>query len=442
VNKRQLDNLSSIVGEGLTFSANEGSGITRKPGETLALKGDAMTKGDYSGKNIKTVTDPSTGGISIQLAESPKFGNIIINNSGKISGVGNGIISPESKDVVNGQQIHRITTGISNIIGGNSHVDMDGALVVTNIGNTGKNTVHDAINSVRNIAETASSGWSLSANGKQLSTIKSKDTVDLNNIDGNINIDKKDNHVSFNLSDSIIVKDNISIKNGPSLSSNGIDSAGMKIINVADGIIATGSKDAVNGGQIYDFVNSEATRPITFIADNGTPHDVKLGTTINVKGDDKNIQTTLSDNILSVSLNENINVKSVTAKDSLSIASGANVDMGGNIIHNIGNATRPGDAVNYGQFQQAFSSLGSQINQVERKANAGVAAAIATAGLTQAYIPGKSMMSMSGGTFQGENSLAIGLSTISDNGNWVLKGSFSTTTRNQTGASVGMGFQF
>ncbi|EJM5007502.1 YadA-like family protein, partial [Salmonella enterica] len=28
------------------------------------------------------------------------------------------------------------------------------------------------------------------------------------------------------------------------------------------------------------------------------------------------------------------------------------------------------------------------------------------------------------------------------NGNWVLKGSFSSTTRNQTGASVGVGFQF
>lgn len=68
------------------------------------------------------------------------------------------------------------------------------------------------------------------------------------------------------------------------------------------------------------------------------------------------------------------------------------------------NATRSGDAdaVNYGKFRQVYSNLGKQINRVERKANAGGAAAIVTAGLTQAYIPGKSMMSMSGGTFQGE----------------------------------------
>lgn len=444
VNKRQLDNLSSIVGQGLTFSANEGSDITRKPGDILALKGDATTKGDYSGKNIKTATDISTGMISIQIAESPVFGSVVINdnNNGKITGVSDGVIAAGSKDVVNGGQIHRVTTSIGNAIGGNAHVDPDGNLVANNIGNTGKNTIHEAIDSVRNTAEIAGAGWNLSVNGQQSSAVKPKETVDLNNTDGNISFTKKDNRVSFNLSDSVKVKESIGIENGPSLTRTGIDGAGMKITNVADGVIAAGSKDAVNGGQIHDFVSGEVTKPITFAADSGTPYDARLGTTVNVKGDDKNIRTTVSGNTLSVSMNENINVKSVTATESLSVASGASVDMGGNAIHNVGNATRPGDAVNYGQFQQAFSSLGNQINRVERRANAGAAAAIATAGLTQAYIPGKSMMSMSGGTFQGESSMAIGLSTISDNGNWVLKGSFSSTTRNQTGASVGVGFQF
>ncbi|HCM1965127.1 TPA: YadA-like family protein [Salmonella enterica subsp. salamae serovar 56:l,v:z39] len=443
VNKRQLDNLSSIVGQGLTFSANEGGDITRRPGDILALRGDATTKGEYNGKNIKTVTDISTGIISIKIAESPVFGNVVINdsNSGKITGVSDGSIVSGSKDVVNGGQIHHVTTAISNIIGGNAHVSTDGSLITSNIGNTGKDTIHDAIDSVRNAAENASAGWNLSVNGQESSTVKPKDTVDLSNADGNISITKKDNQVSFNLSDSVKVKESIGIKNGPALTRSGVDGAGMKITNVADGTIAAGSSDAINGGQIHDFVNGEVTRPITFTADTGTPYDARLGTTLNVKGD-KNIQTMVSGNTLSVSLNENINVKSVKATDSLSVASGASIDMGGNAIQNVGNATRPGDAVNYGQFQQAFSSLGDQINRVERKANAGAAAAIATAGLTQAYIPGKSMMSMSGGTFQGESSLAIGLSTISDNGNWVLKGSFSSTTRNQTGASVGVGFQF
>ncbi|MCU7181049.1 hypothetical protein J3T23_25290 [Salmonella enterica] len=354
VNKRQLDNLSSIVGQGLTFSANEGGDITRRPGDILALRGDATTKGEYNGKNIKTVTDISTGIISIKIAESPVFGNVVINdsNSGKITGVSDGSIVSGSKDVVNGGQIHHVTTAISNIIGGNAHVSTDGSLITSNIGNTGKDTIHDAIDSVRNAAENASAGWNLSVNGQESSTVKPKDTVDLSNADGNISITKKDNQVSFNLSDSVKVKESIGIKNGPALTRSGVDGAGMKITNVADGTIAAGSSDAINGGQIHDFVNGEVTRPITFTADTGTPYDARLGTTLNVKGDNKNIQTMVSGNTLSVSLNENINVKSVKATDSLSVASGASIDMGGNAIQNVGNATRPVMRLIMGNFSR------------------------------------------------------------------------------------------
>lgn len=154
--------------------------------------------------------------ISIQIAESPMFGSVVINNnnSGKITGVNDGAISAESKDAVNGGQIHRVTTSISNIIGGNTHSGADGSLVTSNIGNTGKNTIHDAIDSVRSTAETASSGWNLSVNGQQSSAVKPRETVDLNNKDGNISIAKKDNQVSFNLSDSVKVKESIGIENG------------------------------------------------------------------------------------------------------------------------------------------------------------------------------------------------------------------------------------
>ncbi|STE18068.1 YadA-like family protein [Citrobacter sp. wls718] len=444
VNKRQLDNLSNSVSQGVTFSANEGDDIKRKSGEVLALKGDGAVNGNYSGKNIKTVADASSGVISIQISESPVFGNVVINSnsSGKISGVSDGAIAMGSSDVVNGGQVHTVTTSIANVIGGDTYVSHNGEMISSNVGNTGKNTIHDAIDSIRTTAESVSGGWNLSVNGKQESAIKPSETVDLNNTDKNISISKKDNQVSFNLSDSVNVKESISVENGPSLSQVGIDGAGLKIANIADGIIAQGSKDAVNGGQLHEFISSEVTKPITFKADSGTPYEAKMGSLVNVKGDNKNIKTTVNGNVLSINLNDNVNVKSLTTTESLAVSSGANIDMGGNTIQNVGNAKRTSDAVNYGQLQQAFSSLDNQINRVERRANAGAAAAIATAGLTQAYIPGKSMMSMSGGSFQGENSLAIGLSTISDNGNWILKGSYSTTTRSQTGASVGVGFQF
>ncbi|EMD7464332.1 YadA-like family protein, partial [Salmonella enterica] len=196
-----------------------------------------------------------------------------------------------------------------------------------------------------------------------------------------------------------------------------------------------------DAGQALTALNEEVNKPMIFEGDEGT-HSVRLGSTMKIKGDGKGITTVVSGDTLTVRMGGTQTPDHVVVNQSLSLAKEANVDMGGNIIHNVGAGKAPGDAVNYGQLQQAFGGLDKRINRVARRADAGAAAAIATAGLTQAYLPGKSMMSMSGGSFQGQNSLAIGLSTISDNGKWVMKGAFTTTTQSQTGASVGIGYQF
>jgi autotransporter adhesin len=71
-----------------------------------------------------------------------------------------------------------------------------------------------------------------------------------------------------------------------------------------------------------------------------------------------------------------------------------------------------------------------------------VAQAIATAGLPQAYLPGKNMMAIAGGTYEGEAGYAIGFSTISDNGKWVIKATGSGNSRGKFGASIGAGYQW
>jgi autotransporter adhesin len=67
---------------------------------------------------------------------------------------------------------------------------------------------------------------------------------------------------------------------------------------------------------------------------------------------------------------------------------------------------------------------------------------MATAGLPQAYLPGKSMFSLAGGTWRGESGYAMGLSTVSDNGKWVIKGTASGSSRGDYGGSVGVGYQW
>jgi autotransporter adhesin len=108
------------------------------------------------------------------------------------------------------------------------------------------------------------------------------------------------------------------------------------------------------------------------------------------------------------------------------------------------------DAVNVSQLnggvQQAenwaAAYTNGQVQQASHQANAGIAAAMAMAGLPQAYEPGKSMASVAAGTFRGESSLAVGISTISENGRWVYKLTGSTDSRGDTGVAIGAGTQW
>ena len=103
------------------------------------------------------------------------------------------------------------------------------------------------------------------------------------------------------------------------------------------------------------------------------------------------------------------------------------------------------DAINGSQLYQttaAINAVANRINVNHDKAMGGIASAMATAGLPQAYMPGKSMVAMGAATYQGRSAVAVGVSTISDNGHWVIKGSFNTNSHGHVGASVGAGYQW
>ena len=118
------------------------------------------------------------------------------------------------------------------------------------------------------------------------------------------------------------------------------------------------------------------------------------------------------------------------------------INAAGTKITNVANGTEAGDAVNYGQLSAVSNNLNNRINDVDRSSRAGIAGALATAGLYQAYLPGKSMVSVGGGTFRGENAVAIGLSRISDNGKIGIKLSGMSTSQGDTGGSVSVGYQW
>ncbi|RBL66031.1 peptide ABC transporter permease, partial [Pseudomonas sp. MWU13-2625] len=107
-------------------------------------------------------------------------------------------------------------------------------------------------------------------------------------------------------------------------------------------------------------------------------------------------------------------------------------------LANVSAGVAPTDAVNVKQLNDSVSGLRSQIEHDRADANGGTASAVAIASLPQAPAPGKSVVSVGGGTYAGQSALAVGLSTYA--GRWILKASGSTNTRGTVAAGVGAGF--
>ncbi|MGZ9571169.1 YadA-like family protein [Alcaligenes nematophilus] len=162
---------------------------------------------------------------------------------------------------------------------------------------------------------------------------------------------------------------------------------------------------------------------------------------------------------IKVSVSQDLKVNSITAvnvqADEIQINNGGpiinenGINMSGKHITNVAAGVNDTDAVNVSQLNQVAGNLQGQINNIRHDINrldnrlsAGVAAAMATASLPQAYLPGKHMMSMAGGTWRGESGMAIGFSGITDNGKWVYKLSGNTTSRGDYGGAVGIGYQW
>ncbi len=127
------------------------------------------------------------------------------------------------------------------------------------------------------------------------------------------------------------------------------------------------------------------------------------------------------------------------------------------VIHNVGTGVAPTDAVNVAQLNkglgdvmdwsknytdQRFSDVNRDMKRIDDRASAGVASAMAMAGLPQPTEPGKRMASMAASTFHGESSMAVGVSGVTDGGRWIYKLSGSANTRGDGGVTVGAGFQW
>ena len=183
---------------------------------------------------------------------------VSIGTAGKekqIQNVAAGQITATSTDAVNGSQLYSVAGAMSTIagsvntiLGGNATVADTGAITMTNIGGTNKNTVEEAIKATKtevvagkNVTVTPSTG----ANGQSVYTVAVKEDITLNSVTtGNTKIDAN----------------GVTIGGKNYVSSNGLNANGQAVTNVGNGSIAANSTDAVNGGQVHSELEKKADK--------------------------------------------------------------------------------------------------------------------------------------------------------------------------------------
>jgi len=237
---------------------------------------------------------------------------------------------------------------------------------------------------------------------------------------------------------------------GPSLTTGGINAGGMVIGNVAPGVADT---DAVNMSQL----NTLADTPLTFTGDTGTT-DRKLGETLNIAGDGKNVSTEVTDGKVTVRMSDTPSFTSLsttgdvsvggaltvtgpstlnggaTINNSLTLGTGTVVNMGDNQIHGVAPGTGGTDAVNLDQLNAVSGVAGKGWNVTTAATGTGTATGTAVAnvapGDTATFTAGNNIaVTQNGQEVQIATSLTPSFDTVAVGGasGTVINGSGITT---------------
>ena len=383
----------------------------------------------------------------------------------RIQNVAPGLISAGSTDAINGSQLYQAIQALTVKVQGDgttTRVDVDNATPGIGGGGGGTGTTYTVTASTTELE--------LGANAKENENLKLdvvnptddpksyKYTIDMSN---NLELGPDG---SVTTGDTRVDNSGVTIKDGPSMTKDGINAADKKITNVGSGlkgdntdtnaanikdvkdlatVVKEGEKTKVtsstddNGRFTYTVdLNDDAkatldkaeNKGLTFQADDGKDTGaIKLNETLQVKGD-ANIRTEATAGQMNIKLNENVDlgdtgslrVGNTTVNSSgVTIANGPSmtdqgIDAGGKKITNVAKGEADTDAVNVAQLKEYVGdvpNLSNQICNVDNRAKKGIAGAAALAALhPMEFDPDDKLTFAAGmGHYRGETAAALGM---------------------------------
>ena len=261
--------LGDLTGKYVNISGTNGTiettGYITTKDRVYADKGAKLADIDVTGDKI------SNGASSIVLDGSNVKVNdkVTIDQNGKISGVAAGEVSSTSTDAINGSQLHQTNEKVDDLNNRvNENTNKINALDTRVNENTNKinaldTRVTDNETAIKNNAD-AIGNLNTRVDGveklaKQHTTVKAGDnnikvsevTTEEGRKEYTVALDKNITVDSVKAGDTTISDKGLEIKDGPSVTKDGINAANKNITNVADGKVEKDSKDAINGGQLH-----------------------------------------------------------------------------------------------------------------------------------------------------------------------------------------------
>ena len=458
--QKGVDAHDIVTNKGLTFTGDSGETDEKLLGEKVAINGDDNITTEAKGSEVtvklnKDITvdsvkagDTTINNDGLKIAGGPSVTKAGIDAAGnKISNVANGDLNANSKDAVNGSQLYEVK-------------------------------------------ELASKGWNATATKKDGSTGEVSGTKVANVAPGETvnyiagdNIKLEQNGINFTISTTKDLKaENVTATTVNTTTINLGEGDNSTPITVVSGKDAAPNLDGKTPNRMNFGGETIATLSdgLKFGANVGDVYGAKLNSQINVKGADSNTNWSEfdgGDNVMTnidksgnvrVGIKKNLKVESVTANkftagDTVIDSNGVTIKNGPSMTKNgidAGNKqitnVAPGriaadstDAVNGSQLHEVkadmnnkINHLNGQVNKLGKRVNAGTASALAASQLPQAYIPGKSMVSVAAGNYQGQNAVALGMSRISDNGKIIIRLAGTSDTQGKVGVAVGAGYHW
>ena len=228
--------VTDAVAIGSEASVQENEGLALGSQATVNnVRGVALGAKSTTAAPVSTASE-TINGLKYNYAGGTADSTVSVGNTSTkrtITNVAAGRVSAQSTDAINGSQLYGVANAVGNvanstknILGGNAQVDQNGSITMTNIGDTGKNTIHEAIKS-------ANSGWELQVNGQKVKDVKAPNRTVNFNAGKNIKLEGSGDNVTVATVDNANFN---SVTTGSvSMSKTGINAGGYQITNVQSG---------------------------------------------------------------------------------------------------------------------------------------------------------------------------------------------------------------